>query len=182
MRILLIGAVALLSGCAAMPQTATTHGYRGAPVSGLAIVNTDGTFASHAGVWNVADLPAARSAAAERLVAEARSRGYSHLVVTEATTTSWFGQQFRIAGRLFRGSDLPAGASPIGRIDAAIAAAGASFETAGPAVQAKRRPVPGPVVKPVAKPVDEETAPVEEPLVIEAPDFITAVPTRRPVG
>jgi hypothetical protein len=37
-------------------------------------------------------------------------------------------------------------------------------------------------VKPVAKPVDEETAPVEEPLVIEAPDFITAVPTKRPVG
>lgn len=175
MRFAALAIVATLAGCAAQPGLSTNNSFQGVYVSGGAQIGADGSFSSVAGVWNAADFARAKSAAAGRLVAQAGTGGYTHVEVMEEKTSDRFGHQYLIAGKLYRAGNAPQGAYPIGRIAEAIAHAGAPVLAAKIVAPAKRRSAPKAVEKPLP-PADEE------PLVIEAPDFITAVPSKRPLG
>jgi hypothetical protein len=175
MRLAALAVVAILAGCAAQPGLSTNNSYKGVFVSGGAQIGTDGSFSSVAGVWNAADFARAQSVAVDRLVTQARAGGYVHVLVKEERTSQQFGIQYQIAGKLYRAGNAPQAAYPIGRIAEAIAHAGGPVLAAKTVAPAKRKSAPKAVEEPLP-PADDE------PLVIEAPDFITAVPSKRPLG
>lgn len=183
MRFLAIALVLLLPACAAAPDQ-TQFFYRGVYVPGEAAIGSDGSFVSRATVWNKEQSLLAGEAALFRLEMAARQAGYTHFVMEEASRNEAFGHQYVVTGKLYAESDAPEMAVPIGwlgDLDGGPAEPALQFAPAAdPVPAAARRPVAAPV--PAAETPTPAAEPEGEPLVIEAPDFITATQSAQPYG
>ena len=178
MRIFVIIAALLLAACATKP-TGESFTYKGVHVAGGVMIDEDGQFQSTATVWRAADVDLAREAAIIRLAKAANDAGYSHVIVASIDTTSGLGSQVAIRGEVFRDGSNDVG-WPLFELEEAIANPGRTKADLAPKPLPVRKPFRA--VAPVETPQKAPAAPLAEPVVIEAPDFISAVPTRRPVG
>lgn len=180
MRLVLLVAVALLCGCATKPDRGVFY-YKGTYAPGVAMVADDGRFQSSASVWDESDFHVAREAAIHRAIDAARNAGFERVLVSSAEESSSFTNQFAIAGTFYQSQDAPDGAWPLKDLAQAAAHPGQSMNDLKPAR-----------IVPAAKPAKyrrnssatpaSNSEPVSEPQVIEAPDFISAIPKPRPVG
>ncbi|MEZ5870597.1 MAG: hypothetical protein R3D32_01895 [Nitratireductor sp.] len=176
MRYFVLIAALLLAACATKPN-GDSYTYKGVHVAGGAMIGDDDSFRSTATVWRAEDVELAKEAAIVRLAKAAAGNGYTHVTIASYEVTGGFGRQVVITGSLYR--DDPGGNSawPLLELGDAVANPGKS-----PADLAPKQPVP--LRKPVraVAPAETPAAPVGAPVVIEAPDFISAVPTPRPIG
>lgn len=177
MRILVIIATLLLAACATRPVS-DNFTYKGVHVAGGVMIDEDGRFLSTATVWRADDIVLAREVAIMRLAKAADEAGYTHVAVLSVETTGGFANQLAIAGSLARDGSNDTG-WPISQLEEAVANPGMTKADLAPKALPVRKPVRA--VAPAETP-RVPAGPVEAPVVIEAPDFISAVPKPRPIG
>ena len=183
MRIAVILAAMLLCACATKPGENVLY-YKGVYAPGTVQIAADGAFIARASVWTADNWELAGEAALYRLEESARDKGYTHFLLHGSHKENALGHQYILNGTVYMAQDAPIGAFPIGELRYALE------RDLGEPVMAAVRPTqpvkaaPAPVV-PAQDPVDlmeEELPEGEEPVVIEAPEFITMKPTKRPWG
>lgn len=183
MRILAILATLLLCACATKPGESVLY-YKGVYAPGSVQIADDGAFISRASVWNETKWNLAGEAALYRLEQLARERGYSHFVLDGTHKEQTLGHQYVLNGTVYMRENAPFGALPIDQ----LRYASLDGETTEPVVAAVAQPAhnvrPQPVnVAPAPQGIiEDELPPGEEPMVIEAPEFVTMKPTKRPWG
>jgi hypothetical protein len=184
MRHILLIAILALGGCATRPDGDQSL-YRGVYAPRSTQIADDGRFAARSSVWSVANRAIAIAAARNELRLTAEKAGYTHVVVEEQKVATFFGEQVLITGRLYKRGKGPAKAVPVAMIDFSASIGDPAEQSATPkkkiAKAAKANAVVRPATKPAATPATSPSKSKDDPLVIEAPDFITVVPTPRPV-
>lgn len=183
MRRFLVVAALLLGGCATRPDDIAM--YKGVYAPRSTQIASDGSFTSRSSVWKVADRVIATQAARNHLRQEAVKAGYSFVEIREIRKETLFGQQVMIVGKLYKSSNGSNRAVPVSSIE--FTGDPANGNDLAPAPKAKAKAAKAvraaqPVAKPQPKPKLEKSVPADEPLVIEAPDFISVLPQKRPLG
>lgn len=156
--------------------------YKGVYAPRIAEIGKDGRFTARSSVWRQIDQAIADAAARHQLRIEAEKAGYSHVEIGTVKTSTLFGQQVMITGRLFKQHNAPQDALPIALVEANDRLAGFAVPEKSPKAKrasAKRVKVAS-LNKPKRKP---EAAPARAvrptgPVVIKAPEFIDDAPAR----
>lgn len=179
MRLLAIVIVLSLSACASAPGGKQFY-YRGVYAPGGVDIADDGSFAARTTVWNASKAVIAGEAALFRLEEAARLHGYSHAVIEDVAETTAQGHQVSISGMLYANNERAAGAVAVEEL-LDLARGGEMEEVA---TQRMAPQVTGPVRR-AARPETPPQAvgdPAGEPVVIQAPEFISSLETGDPTG
>ncbi len=181
MRRLMIVTAMLLCGCATRPSGDVAM-YKGVYAPRTAEIAADGKFTVRSSVWKASDRAIAVSAARSELRQRAEKAGYSLVEISEVRTASIFGEQVLITGRVFKEGNGSAKAVPLAMVD--FTSEPQDAKAAPEKAKAKPRPVKAAkAAKPKSAPKKPvEAVPTDDPLVIEAPEFISVVPQPRPFG
>lgn len=186
MRFFSLLLVLTLCACATPPGERSTR-FAGVNAPAVANIAEDGTFEVRASVWRESDQAIAAAAARHQLLVAAQKGGYDRFRLIDASVSNVFGYRVLITGQLYRPGEGPREALPVSLIEVSEPGFGAAIAEPAPVVHKKRRAptrklaaVPPPVLEPVDAPAVEPVP--EEPVVIKAPEFISSVPDKRPVG
>ena len=178
MRLFAIIVVLALSACATRPDDGRYY-YRGIYAPGGVEIGENGAFAARTTVWNAGHAPIAGEAAYFRLEEAARTHGYTHAVIEQVVQTTLIGHQYVVSGMLYSQYNEAAGAVAIG--DLRHPGGEESRTVSQPVIAARAATPPQRTVRTTPRPA----APVEtvgDPLVIQAPDFISELENDAPTG
>ena len=184
MRIAVILAAMLLCAGATKPGDSVLY-YKGVYTPGSVEIAADGAFISRASVWNAANWEMAGEAALYRLEQSARELGYSHFLLDGSHKENAFGHQYVLNGTVYMAENAPFGALPMDQMRYALQRDAGAPVIAAVQQSAEPARVTPAVVAPVQEPqnlLGDELPEGEEPIVIEAPEFVTMKPTKRPWG
>lgn len=189
MRFLSLIVVLMLCACATPPGERSTR-FAGVYAPAVAKIAEDGSFEVRASVWHESDQAIAAAAARHQLLMAAQKGGYDRFRLIDASVSNVFGYRVLITGQLYRPGEGPREALPLSLIEVSEPDFGAAVAEPAPVVRKKHRaparrtasvaPPPAEAEPAVMEPASEPVP--EEPVVIKAPEFISSVPGKRPVG
>ncbi len=181
MRRVMIVAAMLLGGCATRPSGDVAM-YKGVYAPRSTEIASDGTFTARSSVWKPSDRAIAVAAARHELRQKAEKAGYRLVEISQVSTASIFGEQVLITGKLFKAGEGSTRSVPLAMIEFESDQANKQVTPE----KARSKPKAAKAAKAVKQKAEPKTPteaiPTDDPLVIEAPEFISVVPQPRPFG